>query len=279
MFFYVTYVPVVNKRIQMQPIFQSVKNYITWQRIPAGSIQFKSLDKEITVLFGYAIFYIIAAYFTGLAILNFPSPILGAVDFNQDVWYSLIYKIFLLLIVPSAIFFFVWKYELKDLLLGLKPSVKNISATVLMVAIGFFLNSSKLKPIQDSFSIFADAPLRLLMGVMMPLFTAGIPEELFFRGYLQTRLEKKWNRLAAILVSTILFAAWHLPSRYLLSQGAEGQAGDWGSVIIHTGIPVFIVGLIFSLHWIRYRNMVLLILTHWAIDILPSVGSYFKIPF
>jgi uncharacterized protein len=270
---------VVNKKIQMQPIFHKVKNYITWQRVPAGSIKFKALDKEISILLGYSVFYIIAAYFTGLAILNSPSPILGAVDFNQDAWYSLLFKIFLLLFVPSVIFFFIWKYELKDLLLGLKPSIKNISATILMVAIGFFLNSSKLKPIQENFSNFPDAPLRLLMGIIMPLFTAGIPEELFFRGYLQTRLEIKWNRLAAILVSTTLFAAWHLPSRFLLSQGAEGQAGNWGSVIIHTGIPVFIVGLVLSLHWSRYRNIVLLVLTHWAVDILPSIGSYFKIPF
>jgi uncharacterized protein len=258
---------------------RNIFTFLTWQRIPANSIQFKSLNKEISILSGYAVFYIIAAYLTGLAILNFPSPILGAVDFNQDIWYSLVFKIFLLLIVPSVIFFVIWKYEFKDLLLGIKPSVKNISATVLMVAIGFLLNSSKLKPIQENLSSFPDAPLRLLMGIMMPLFIAGIPEELFFRGYLQTRLEKKWNRPAAILVSTLLFAAWHLPSRYLLANGAEGQAGDWGSVIIHTGIPVFIVGLVFSLHWCRYRNIVLLVLAHWAVDILPSVGSYFKIPF
>jgi uncharacterized protein len=263
----------------MSRIFKSLKEFTEWQRIPAKTINYRKLDNEILILLSYAIFYIIAAYFTGLAILNFPSPILGAVDFNQDIWYSIVFKIFLLLIFPSVIFFFIWKYELKDLLLGLKPSVKNISATVLMVAIGFLLNSSKLKPIQENFSNFPDAPLRLIMGIMMPLFTTGIPEELFFRGYLQTRLEKKWNRLAAILVSTVLFAAWHLPSRFLLANGSEGQAGDWGSVVIHTGIPVFIVGLVFSLHWSRYRNIVLLVLTHWAIDILPSVGSYFKIPF
>jgi uncharacterized protein len=263
----------------MQPIFHKVKNYITWQRVPAKTINYRKLDNEIRILLSYAIFYIIASYMTGLVILNYPAPILGAVDFNQDIWYSIVFKILLLLIIPSVIFFIIWKYELKDLLLGLKPSIKNISATVLMIAIGFFLNSSKLKPIQENFSNFPDAPLRLLMGIMIPLFTAGIPEELFFRGYLQTRLEKKWNRLAAILISTTLFAAWHLPSRYLLSNGAEGQAGDWGSVIIHTGIPVFIVGLVLSLHWSRYRNIVLLVLTHWAIDILPSVGSYFKILF
>jgi membrane protease YdiL (CAAX protease family) len=113
----------------------------------------------------------------------------------------------------------------------------------------------------------------------MPLFTAALPEELFFRGYLQTRLEKKWNRISAALVATLLFTAWHLPSRYLLSTGVEGQAGDWVNVILNTGAPVFIIGFIFALHWSRYRNIILLILTHWAVDVLPALSSYFKIPF
>lgn len=126
---------------------------------------------------------------------------------------------------------------------------------------------------------FSDSSLRLAVGVIMPLLTAAIPEELYFRGYLQTRLEKKWNGVVALLISTLLFTAWHLPSRYLLSKGVEGQAGDWGQVILHTGVPVFIVGVLFAIHWSRYRNIVLLIATHWAIDTLPSLSSYFKIPF
>jgi membrane protease YdiL (CAAX protease family) len=117
------------------------------------------------------------------------------------------------------------------------------------------------------------------VGVILPLLTAGIPEEFFFRGYLQTRLEKRWNRVSAILLTSLLFMAWHLPSRYLLSHGVEGQAGHFDQVLLHTGLPVFIISLIFGFHWSRYRNIVLLVLTHWAVDILPSVSSYLKIPF
>jgi membrane protease YdiL (CAAX protease family) len=141
------------------------------------------------------------------------------------------------------------------------------------------LNATHLKELTLAIPNFEDAWLRLIFGILMPLFTAAIPEEFFFRGYLQTRLEKKWNRLSAIMLSTLLFTAWHLPSRYLLSNGVEGQAGDWIQVLLHTGIPVFIIGAIFALHWSRYRNIILLIITHWAIDILPSLSSYFKISF
>jgi len=257
----------------------SFLNTLKWQRVPAGSIVFKELDKEILVLLAYAGFYIVSGYLLGLIILHFPLPILGATQFNQDVWYSIGFKIVLLLIVPAIIYFKIWGYNWKDLLFGIKPSARNVLATLVMVTIGFFLNAGHLKGIQENMGNFSDSTLRLVVGVIMPLLTAAIPEELYFRGYLQTRLEKKWNRIVAILISTLLFTAWHLPSRYLLSQGVEGQAGDWGQVILHTGVPVFIVGVLFAIHWSRYRNIVLLIATHWAIDTLPSLSSYFKIPF
>ena len=250
---------------------------IRWQRVSSHSINFKSIDKEIVFLLWYAVFYIFAAYFLGLAILHYPIPILGAIQFIQDVWYTIVFKILLLLIVPSIVYFTLWGYKLEDLLLGIKSSARNISAAIVMVMIGFFLNATHLKGIQHNFYNFTNAPILLIVGTIMPLFQAAIPEEFYFRGFLQTRLEKKWNRISAILISSLLFTAWHLPSRYLLSNGVEGKAGDWAQIVLNTGLPVFIVGLIFAIHWSRYRNIVVLVLTHWAIDILPSVSSYFRI--
>jgi membrane protease YdiL (CAAX protease family) len=261
----------------MQSFFIKLKHSITRQRIPAGAISFKSIDKEISFLLFYAVFYIIAGYIIGLIIQHYPLPLLGATKFTQDAWYTFIFKIVLLLFVPGLVFFGGWKYGLKDLQLGIKATPKIVLGTFFFAGAGFFLNAGHIAALTKNIPLFADAPLRMMIGIMMPLFMAAIPEEFYFRGYLQTRLEKKWNRLTAILVTNILFAAWHLPSRYLLSEGVEGQAGDWGQVFLHTGLPVFIVGVIFSIHWSRYRNMVLLVLTHWAIDILPSLSAYFKI--
>jgi uncharacterized protein len=253
--------------------------YLSWQRVPTDQIHFKALTQETNVLLLYAILYIVSGYLLGLVIQIIPLPILQATQFNQDVWYSLVFKITLLLIVPGFIYFYRWNYRPADLLLGLKPTVKIAITLAIMPTVGFFLNATHLKELTLAIPNFEDAWLRLIFGILMPLFTAAIPEEFFFRGYLQTRLEKKWNRLSAIMLSTLLFTAWHLPSRYLLSNGVEGQAGDWIQVLLHTGIPVFIIGAIFALHWSRYRNIILLIITHWAIDILPSLSSYFKISF
>lgn len=263
----------------MNSTLVKIRNYFGWQRVPAGLIQFKSLGKESGFLLAYSVFYIIAGYLTGLLILWHPLPILGATQFNQDFWYSGIFKMLLLLVIPCTIYFKHWNYGTKDLLLGFRPSLMNSAAALVMATCGFFLNASHITPVRENIGLFPDASIRLFVAVIMPLLSAGLPEELFFRGFLQTRLEKKWGRVVAVLLQAILFTAWHLPSRYLLSSGVEGQAGDFAGVLLQTGLPVFVIGIIFGIHWSRYRNIILLILTHWAIDILPSVSSYFRISF
>ena len=116
--------------------------------------------------------------------------------------------------------------------------------------------------------------VRGLLALVTPLLAAGLPEEIVYRGLLQTRLERVGGRLVAIVGSALLFAAWHVPSRYLLSAGVEGQAGDIGSVLLRTGLPVFIVGLIFGVIWDRYRRIVPLVAAHWGVDLLPAFTSY-----
>lgn len=258
---------------------KKIINFLTWQRVSSSEIHFKNLHKESFLLLLYALFYVLLAIFIAYIITQIPLPILGAHDFIQDFWYAGIFKFTFLLIIPIWIFFKVWKYSLHDLLLGLKPNISMVIKGALLIAVGFFLNTKHLAPIASQIPNYQDAPIRLFIGVMLPLFIAGIPEELFFRAMLQTRLEKLWNTPLAILVSGILFTAWHIPSRFFLADGVDGQAGDLISVLVGTGLPVFIVGTFFGWHWSRFRNLPVLILTHWAIDILPSVSSFFGISF
>jgi len=252
---------------------------ITWQRIPSKDIVCKSPKQETVFLIGYAFLYILFSYATGILILAYPMPILGAVKFNQDVWYTFVYKILLLLVIPGWVFFKKWGYTMNDLLLGWKLSLKSGALLAISFTLGFLLNVRHLSGIAKAVPGFSDANIRLAMGVVTPLLMAGIPEELFYRYFLQTRLEKQWGRLAALFLATLLFTLWHIPSRFLLSTGVEGQAGNFWSVAINTGIPVFVAGFIVALLWDRYRNILILIAFHWGGDILPALSSYFKISF
>ncbi|RIW14550.1 CPBP family intramembrane metalloprotease [Algoriphagus lacus] len=257
----------------------SLKYFLLRQRVPADSISFKNLNGELKGLIIYALGYIVLGYGIGLLILNYPLPLMGAGDFIQDFWYAIVFKFVFLLLVPNYLFFFKWGYSWSDLNLGFRPKLSNWIWGTVFVLVGFFMNTRHLARIESQIPLFEDSFLRLLIGIILPLLIAGLPEELFFRGYLQTRLEKKWNRLLAILVTSLLFTAWHLPSRYLLAHGVEGEAGDFLGILAGTGAPVFLVSLFFGFHWSRYRNIVLLILVHWAIDTLPFLSSFFQVEF
>jgi uncharacterized protein len=142
-----------------------------------------------------------------------------------------------------------------------------------------FLNAAKFPPIGEAIRALppVEAVLRVAVGWVLPLFCAGLPEEIVYRWGLQTRLERAWGRPLAIAITAVLFTAWHLPTRYLLASGAEGTAGDLGSVLLGTGLPVLLVGLIFGWAWDRWRNLPALVFLHWGIDTLPSVASFLHI--
>jgi len=258
---------------------KGISAFLTWQRVPAQGIEFKDLRTESLFFLRYAVFYVLLAILIGWLIVKMPLPILGAGEFVQDFWYAIVFKIFFLLLIPAIVYFRIWCYSAQDLLLGINPTTWGWIKGAALIVLGFLLNARHLSGILDQLPEFADANLRLALGIVLPFFIAGLPEELFFRGYLQTRLERLWNAPVAILASAVLFTAWHLPSRYFLASGIEGNAGDLTSLLLGTGVPVFLVSLFFGWHWARYRNLPLLILVHWAIDILPSLSSFFQIKF
>jgi CAAX protease family protein len=246
---------------------------IRWQRVPIGDVRITEPGAEVTHALAFVLFYVGAAWLTGTAIRAWPLPLLGSASFTTDVWYALIFKIGLLLLAPL-----IWLhrrgYHAKDLMPGPGPGV---SAFLVAYAAGFALNllqgwGSDIGAAAGRFQP-AELALRCFIGFLLPLLMAGIPEELVYRGILQTRLEATAGRLPAIVLTAVLFTAWHLPSRYLLASGVEGSAGDLRSVLLGTGAPVLVAGLVFGLLWDRYRSLPLLIAAHWGIDTLPTLGS------
>ena len=80
--------------------------------------------------------------------------------------------------------------------------------------------------------------------------TAGITEELIFRGYLLTRLQQLFkNTYLPVIISATLFSVLHL-SYFNLRE------------IIFT----FLVGIITGVHYQRFRNIHVLIVMHFFVD-------------
>jgi membrane protease YdiL (CAAX protease family) len=263
-------------------VFRRLYRWASWQRTSVHEFRIKQPKRETAIALAYAVFYVFAAAIIGYLIKHRPLPILGSASFITDVWYALVFKVGLLLIVPG-VWIALQGYRIRDLLPGWRLRFKSVISIIIAYVLGLSLNL-----LQGHFSFISEAAgrfsagdlaIRIGLGVVLPLFMAGIPEEVVYRGVLQTRLELLLGRGAAISITALLFTAWHLPSRFLLAQGVEGSAGDLGSVLIGTGVPVLIVGLIFNVLWDRYHSLLPLIAAHWGIDTLPTIISLLGIDY
>jgi len=87
--------------------------------------------------------------------------------------------------------------------------------------------------------------------------TAGVVEELIFRGYLLPRLAVIFkSNVAAIMVSSFLFGLLHY---------------KYGTVVNVAG-PVFI-GFVFAWHYNKYRNIKIVIVCHFLWDVLALMAA------
>jgi len=256
-----------------------VRFFPLWQRLPAVEIRIIDPARESRIALGFAFFYIAAAAVTGMIESVWPHPLWGATLLTSDILYLFAFKIGLLLVLPIVAILHAG-YSMDDLMLGWRQGPRSMLTLMVVFFLGFIVNAGMLRSISD-----AVRPMSLIEGVsrvglgwMLMLFCAALPEEIVYRWGLQTRLERRWGRPQAILATALLFTGWHLPTRYLLASGAEGSAGDLQSVLVGTGLPVLVVGLIFGWAWDRWRNLPALVALHWGIDTLPSTASLLHIP-
>jgi membrane protease YdiL (CAAX protease family) len=205
-------------------------------------------------------------------------PILQGRYFTTDFQYVFFFKIPGLLVIPG-IWYFRTGYAIRDLLPDWRWERRTVLLTLFAFFVGVSVNGSNVAPISGAIRSFSwgQIALRLACGAAVALVDAGIPEEFVYRGLLQTRVEAVYGRPLAIIGAAILFTAWHLPTRLMLASGSEGRAGNVASVLLHTGLPVLIVALIFGMLWDRYRRLVPLIALHWGVDLLPLTAELFGI--
>lgn len=255
--------------------------FVKWlkrERISIDEIEIRNPEKEFKSFMAYSVFFIFIVLIFSVIIKVCPIPILGAVDKLDDMWYVCFVKIVFLLIVPLCIYK-KSGYEIRSLFnFEFNRKLKNIFAVLISFTVGFFINSSIMRVIQTR-SLYPDLHtlLWIFAAALIPLIAAAIPEEVFYRAILQTRIEKRSGWLAGILISAVLFALFHFPSRMLLASGVEGTAGNILSVSLGTLAPVFLMGIIFGLLWKRYRNIYLLVALHYGIDLLPPIASFMGI--
>ena len=107
-------------------------------------------------------------------------------------------------------------------------------------------------------------PTDLLDELIGQLFLVGVPEEIYYRGYLMTRLGDWLGKREGYYLSALLFGFGHIWSR-LSMHGFE----YFGPALI-IGISTFVSGLIFGYMLLRTKSLYPPILAHIATNMFAS---------
>lgn len=108
-------------------------------------------------------------------------------------------------------------------------------------------------------------PLDLLIIATLTALTAGVGEELFYRRWLQTRLEALLGPWPGIIIASCAFALMHLGSH-----GTGEPLIDIPRLLVTHGS----FGLFMGILWWRYRNLSLVIVAHVLFNGW-GVGAFF----
>ncbi|MDR7276491.1 CPBP family intramembrane glutamic endopeptidase [Catenuloplanes atrovinosus] len=147
---------------------------------------------------------------------------------------------------------------------GLPPAVPVRWFWVLPAIVGWgvlaFRVPADLTPYEDLDRVY------LATAMTVTFLTASVLEEFFYRVTLQTRIEALAGRWPAIVATSLLFAAMHLPSHL-------GGDHPWVAV---AGIVAFqgFFGLFTGYLWSRYRRFWPLVAVHGAVNALPLLPLF-----
>ncbi|NNH68809.1 CPBP family intramembrane metalloprotease [Nocardia uniformis] len=159
-----------------------------------------------------------------------------------DIWF-LALKALLLLAIPLALRIVTWRE-------WARLDVRGRWLRPLPAVIAFVLVASVLRP-------GSEVATPDVLTIVVVFLINAVLEEVFYRFWLQTRLESRYGRWPAILVTSLLWASWHAAIH-----GGEGLAVDLAAVVLNIGVT----GLFLGYLWSRHRNPWLNIVVHGFIN-------------
>ncbi|ETD31394.1 CPBP family intramembrane glutamic endopeptidase [Williamsia sp. D3] len=160
---------------------------------------------------------------------------------------------------------------------GLKYAVPTVIAVAVIAIGGALLPFTRSFYLSDRYDTVALAVWSAF--VVIPLQTV-IPEELLFRGALDSSLTRIASPRVTYVVGAILFGLWHIASSTGLAAGNEGL-----TELVGSGLAAKMVGIVgavvitscagLAFIWLRRRSDSLLapISLHWALNGTGALGA------
>ncbi len=140
------------------------------------------------------------------------------------------------------------RLRLRDLRIGL---LWLAAYAPIAVALGLWLGFLHFHPLLPS-------ARQLLLAWLFTFFFIAVPEELFFRGWLQNLLERRVGRVWALLITSALFGLSHFNKRATHFNGRY--------VLLAT-----LAGIFYGLAWRQQRRIAASAITHASVDTIWSV--------
>ena len=140
------------------------------------------------------------------------------------------------------------RLRLRDLAIGLREFGFYVPTAI---ALGFglrFLHVHALWP----------SPLRFGGAFLFTFFLIAVPEELFFRGWMQNLLERRRGRYSALIAASVLFGLSHWNKR--------STGFNWKYVLMAA-----LAGIFYGLAWRQERRVAASAITHATVDTVWSI--------
>jgi membrane protease YdiL (CAAX protease family) len=127
------------------------------------------------------------------------------------------------------------------------------AAVLALPAVAVWFVLARISPLAPPLSGDLPDPVTLAVGSLITLVTASVLEEVFYRRWLQTRLEARLGRWPGVLIAALLFAGMH---SYRLED--DSVALGLCTIVAVQGV----LGLLLGYLWSRYRNIWIPITIH-----------------
>ncbi|MBG0738261.1 CPBP family intramembrane metalloprotease [Paeniglutamicibacter antarcticus] len=164
-------------------------------------------------------------------------------------------KLVLLIIIPCGLLLLVRR----SVKIDFRKSAARWWAPAIVIVLWVIV--SQVAPWNSTFDIGGLDPALVVTAAVATALTAGVGEELFYRRWLQTRLEAGLGAWSGIVIGSLAFALMHLGSH-----GTGEFFLDVARVIVVQGS----FGLFLGIMWWRYRNLFANVVVHvivngWAV--------------
>jgi membrane protease YdiL (CAAX protease family) len=192
----------------------------------------------------------------GSCALAFPL-LIAVTDQSQSVWYILL-KALVLIIIPALLISRIHKAIRID-----QPKVHwRYWAPLVLIFIWTCL--SFVAPWIPAFTYsWPEDVIYLIVASLLTALTAGVGEELFYRRWLQTRLEATIGAWAGISLASLAFALMHLGG----DRQGSGLLVEIASAIVVQGS----FGVMLGYAWMKYRNFLAIVTIHILANAYPVI--------